>query len=314
MKHNLEITEETGNIIENLASLAYTTAEMAIYFDVDPIVFQSLAENKESKVYYHIKRGQTIGIANEEMALLDEVVTGKKKAEASKRLHEIRRNRSWDISKIDIFGGFEDSRSGRESFEKLKDYIESGSINKLSAEEAIYIEALTLFNSMTRKYGRRNTIRFFTGPPFNLKYTRASEMHDEAINLFYTDRNIEKKALRNLKADQLEEAAILARDMARSSKDLDVYGNLIMKAAKLQELDRPDIEKLPADVYMKPVRVYSLDTTHIGLPLINRQELAEQIEALEIPERDKMRLTQDALMAPFNIEDTLNGLEEESKH
>ena len=314
MKHNLEITEEIGQTIANLASLGYSVSDMSLYFDVDPIVFQSLVDNRESSVYYHIKRGQTIGIANEEMALLDEALTGEKKAESSRRLHEIRRNRSWDISKIDIFGGFENSKQGRETLEKLKDYIESGSINKISAEEAIYIEALTLFNSMTRKYGRRNTIRFFTGPPFNLRHARASEMHDEAINLFYADRNIEKKALRNLKADQLEEAAILARDMARSSKDLEVYGSLIMKAAKLQELDRPDIEKLPADVYMKPVRVYSLDTTHIGLPNINRQELAEQIEALEIPEADKIRVTQDALMAPFNIEDTLNGLEEESKY
>lgn len=310
MKHNLELTETTKTALENLASLGYTNAELAIYFDVDPVVFDSLASDPDSKIYYHIKRGKTLGIASEELALLDEVLSGKKKHEASKRLHEIRRSRAWDITKIDVFGGFENSRQGRETLEKIQQYVESGSGN-LSADEAIYIEALTMFNSMYRKYGRRNTIRFFTGPPFNLKYARAAEMFDEAINLFYTDRGIEKKALRNLKAEQLEEAAQLALQMAKSTRDLDAYGRLLMKAAQLQELDKPDVEKLPVDVYMKRIRVYSLDTEHIGLPHINRDELAREIDNLEIPEADKMRLREDAMLAPFNIEEKLDGLEKE---
>ena len=175
------------------------------------------------------------------------------------------------------------------------------------------MEALTLYNSMYRKYGRRNTIAFFTKEPFNLKHSRASEMMDEALNLFYSDRNIEKKALRHLKAEQLEEAANIVRDNAQSSKDWEVYGKLLMHAAKLQELDKPDPERLPKEIYQKPFRIYNLDPGAVGIPGINRQLVADQIEMLEIPERDKIRVRKDAMLEQINIQETINELQEESQ-
>jgi hypothetical protein len=133
------------------------------------------------------------------------------------------------------------------------------------------------------------------------------------VNLFYTDRGVEKKAMRNLFAEELSEAARIVRDNAKSSKDWEVFGDLKMKAAKLLELDKEDPDKLPHEVYQKPVRVYSLDPTSVGLPETNRQEIAKQIEALEVPERDKRRLLQDARNIPINIEEKLHELQEEGK-
>lgn len=322
------LTDEQREQIENLAAIGYTPEETGIivldgFMNVDGMKslkestfmledFIKAATDPESNIYYHIRRGQLLAAANEQIKLYEKA--GKGDVTASQQLAKIRRSKGWEISKLDIFGGFPPS-GGTEGgiLQKLEDYIQSGSVNKLSAEEAIYIEALTLFNSLARKYGRRNTIRFFTKEPFNLKYARASEMYDEAIALFYTDRNVEKKALRNLKAEQLDEAAMIVRDNAQSSKDWEVFANITMQSAKLQELDKPDVEKLPLQAYQKPIRVYSLDTESIGLPKIDRQDLANQIEALEIPERDKIRLRKDALIEPFNIQETLDELEEESK-
>lgn len=317
------LTEEQRNQIESLSGLAYTAEEIGIvilnaFLEVDGMKslkestymlqdFVQAAADPDSNIYYHIRRGQLMASANEQLAILTDALKGD--VNASQQLSKIRRSRGWEISKLDVFGGFEDKKL----LDKLEDYIQSGSVNNLSAEEAIYIDALTLFNSLGNKYGRRNTIRFFTKEPFNLKYARASEMYDEAISLLNIDRNVPKKALRNRKAEQLEEAAIIVRDNAQSSKDWEVYANIIMQAAKLQELDKPDIEKLPLQAYQKPIRVYSLDTESIGLPKIDRQDLANQIEALEIPERDKIRLRKDALIEPFNIQETLDELEEESK-
>lgn len=306
-KYFINLSEEQIDELERLSALGYTPEEMAIFFNKDKISFVQAAHDVESYIYYHIKRGQIVSAAKEQMAILAGAEKGE--VDASKQLGNIRRSRGWEISKMDIFGGFEH----KGTLEKLQDYIQGGSINKLSAEEAIYIEALTLFNSMSRKYGRRNTIIFFTRPPFNLKYARAAEMYDEAINLFYTDRNVEKKALRNLLADQLGEAAIIVRDNALEAKDWKIYGELIMQQAKLQELDRPDVEKLPKEAYMKPVRVLSMDPEFIGLGKIDRQLIANQIEQLEIPERDKTRLRGDAAIEQLNLAERLNELEEESQ-
>jgi hypothetical protein len=301
------LDDEREQELERLSALGYSHEDMALYFEVDKAVFVQKALDVNSEVYYRIQRGKLKSLAMEHMAVLEAAEKGT--LAAVQELRTIRRDRGWELSKMDVFGGIADKKL----IENIQDYLESGSINKISKEEAIYIDALSLMNSMGRKIGRRNTVAFFSGPPFHLKMSRASEMYDEAVNLFYTDRGVEKKAMRNLFAEELSEAARIVRDNAKSSKDWEVFGDLKMKAAKLLELDKEDPDKLPHEVYQKPVRVYSLDPTSVGLPETNRQEIAKQIEALEVPERDKRRLLQDARNIPINIEEKLHELQEEGK-
>ena len=165
---------------------------------------------------------------------------------------------------------------------------------------------------MDRKYGRRNTVEFFV-KTYGLKHARASEMYDEAINLFYSDRNVDKKALRIKKAEFLEDLARAAFANAETAKDIEVASNIEMKAAKLRGLDQPDPEKLPAEAFRRPVRVFSLDPSDVGLPMLNRNTIAKQIDALEIPEADKSRLRKDARIEPVQLEQYLDELETESK-
>lgn len=308
MDITLHLDDERKAELERLSALGYSPEEMAMYFDVDKAFFVQAARDVNSNIHYHIKRGQILSLAKEQMALLESAEGGN--VSSSDHLGKIRRTRSWEISKLDIFGGGMDKRLLR----KLEDYIESGSMSDLSSEEAIYLDALTLINSMGRKYGRRNTVKFFTQHPWNLKYHRASELYDEAVTLFYTDRNVEKKALRHRYAEMLEEAALVVKENAACSKDWETYGNLIAQAAKLQELDKPDPEKLDAAAYLQPLRYYSLNPEHVGLPNVDRQELARQIEALDIPEREKARIRQESLLEEINLEKRLDELEKEAKN
>jgi len=64
---------------------------------------------------------------------------------------------------------------------------------------------------------------------------------------------------------------------------------------------------------MKPVRYYSIDPGDVGLHTIDRQQVARQIESLEIPEREKIRVRQDARIEHVNLEERLNELEENSQ-
>lgn len=300
------LTEEQITQLESLAALGYEPADMALIFKLDETQFCKAAADPASNINFHIRRGKLMSVAKEEMAILEK--TEKGDITASQQLSKIRRNRGFEISKQDIFGSFDDKKA----YQKLEDFIESGSKADLSSEEAIYLEALTMMHSMDRKYGRRKTVAFFTKAPFNLAYSRASEMYDEAVNLFYSDRKIEKKALRYKKAELLEELARMGLQMVNSVRDLEVIGNLQMQAAKLQELDKPDAEKLPSELYRKQYRVFSLDPEKVGIPGINRQQLADQIDSLEIPEADKLRIRQDARLEDVTFEDNINELTEEN--
>src|SRR5690606_12021980 len=162
------------------------------------------------------------------------------------------------------------------------------------------------------QYGSRATFDFCV-KHYKLKQQRESEKYYETINLFYGNRNINKKALRHKYAERLENAANVVAANAETPRDWEVYGNLMKQAATIQELDKPDVEKLPKEMYLPPVKVYTLDPDTVGLPTINRNELAAEIDALNHPESVKSSLRQDAMIDPIDIVGKLDKITEEFK-
>lgn len=302
---NFGLSEEDLEKLEKLAALGYTPREIAMFFKLPEKPFEHVANDPTSHINYRIERGKFAALANESLLILAAAETGD--IEASKRLQDIRRNRGFKISKDDIFG-----TPDRKAMQALEDWIQGGSKSDLKTDERIYLEALTLMHSMDRKYGRKKTIEFFV-KTYSLQHRRASEMYDESINLFYSDRSTERKALRVKKAEFLEDLARAAATNAETAKDIEVAANIEMKAAKLRGLDQPDPEKLPPEAFRRPIRVFSLDTTDIGMPALNRNQIARQIDALEIPESDKSRLRKDARLETIQLEQYLDELETESK-
>lgn len=193
---------------------------------------------------------------------------------------------------------------------KLQDYIQSGSSSELSDEEQRYLDILYLLNGLRRKYGKENAIAFIQRPPYSISYRRSRQMYDEAINLFYLDDGIEKQASRNMLYEQLLAAAAVVKMTAKGSKDMEVLGDLIMKAYKVKGLDEVEPPKVPEELYNKPYKIYSLNPEMISLPKVSRNELAERIDNMEIPEREKRRVRQEAGVEDVHFMDILDEQEE----
>lgn len=179
-------------------------------------------------------------------------------------------------------------------FDILQDYIQGGSKEALSDDEQKYLDLLYLLNSLRRKYGKENAIAFIQRPPNSIPYRKAREMYDEAINLFYGDDGIEKQAHRNAMFEGLMAAANLILKTSESSKDVEVYGDLITKAYKIKGLDTPEPPRIPEGLYKKPIKIYSLNPGSISLPTVDRKALADRIDNLEISEVEKNRIRQEA--------------------
>jgi hypothetical protein len=303
---HLTFTEDELLELEKLSALGYTVAQMAMYFKRDFKSFEKAALDPESVISYHVARGELMSLANEQMHILLAAEGGN--ISASQQLANIKRNRGFKISKEEIFAGLDDMKTYR----VFEDWVQGGCKSDISKEESIYLEALCKMNDMDRKYGRKNTVAFFN-KKYNLSLSRASAMYDEAINLFNTDRNVTKKAQRHRYADQLDEMALMIKQNASGPKDAEVYGDLVMKAGKMRELDKSDPEPLPKELYLKPVRLMTLDPTMVGLSAINRGDVGKQIDDLDIPEADKVRVKADAMLTNINFEETLDELEEESR-
>ncbi|RHH50006.1 hypothetical protein DW206_05045 [Bacteroides ovatus] len=198
-------------------------------------------------------------------------------------------------------------------FDRLQDYLASGCTMELTGDEMDYYNALYALIGIQRKYGKDNAISFLMHDPFQVKRARAREMYNEAINLFFANDSVENNAHRNMMYDNLQKAAQVVLMNAHSSKDMEVYGNLMIQAAKIKQLDKPDPQKRK-EVNEKPIKIYMLDTQAVGMPQVNRQLLAEQIDSIpDIPEREKVRLKRDAQVIDVDIIEMLDDQETKTK-
>lgn len=197
-------------------------------------------------------------------------------------------------------------------FDTLQDYIASGCTMELTADELDYYNALYALVGINRKYGKDNAIAFLMHEPFNVERMRARKMYSEAINLFYLNDTIENNAHRNLMYDNLMKAAQVVLQNAVSSKDMEVYGNLNIQAAKIKQLDKPDPVK-PKEIDDKPIKIYDLNPEAVGLSSANRQILAAQIDSVDLPQTEKIRLKRDANIVDIDFEEMLNDQEEKTK-
>ena len=300
------LDDERISQLESLAGLGYSVDEIAMYFDVDKVFFRQAALDVESPIHYHIKRGQMMAVANAEIALLAASNTGD--VPAMDQLAKIRRDKGWETSRLDIFGGILDKKL----IEKIEDHLDSGGKKGFDrSDERLWFDALTLAIHLQRKIGRRNTVSLFH-KSYGMKLTQASQLVDEAVRLFYSDRFTDRRSLRHLLAENILEGAIIVRDNANSSSDWKVFTEMQLAAAKLLRLDEVEEDRLDDKLFQPPVRVYSLDVVNVGLPAPNRQLLAQQIDSLEVPEREKIRLRQEAMIDVIQLEERLSGLEKES--
>lgn len=197
-------------------------------------------------------------------------------------------------------------------YNTIEDYIQGGSKGTLTDDEQEYMHILFLMNTMRHKYGKLNTIKFFQKEPFNITAYSSKRMFDECINLFYSHENIEKAALRNVIAEDLENAANVVLETAQHAKDMEVYGDLRYKFYKIMQLDKPDPPKIPDELYKKPIKIYTLSPKNLGLTDDDRNELANEIDSIpDVREMDKHRFKQEANIIDIDFIELLNEQGEE---
>lgn len=190
-------------------------------------------------------------------------------------------------------------------YDELLVYIDSGAKGNLPEEMIEYVNLLELIRGMHMRYENRQAIvNFLQQPPYSLSYYQAIHRYTEAINFFYLDHQIKKDAWRNLYAEKIDRAADLVLATATSSKDIDIYKNLIYAAKELRGLDQKDELDIPEDFFKPKVKIFTLDPKMLGRNRPDRRLLARHIDSLDIPEADKQRARSDA-----GINDTIDFIE-----
>lgn len=295
---NNEEKDDSLDRIAYLAALGWPDNEIFISEGIDE---KSVPE----EVREAIEHGRLKKRADIEIAVARAAASGT--PEAVKQFNEVVRDKSFSISKLDLFGGPEDQGA----FERIQDYIAEGSRGNLSQKEQVYIDLLTMIYSLDGQWGKRRTIKFLTSKPFSFSYEQASNMYAESIEMFFANRKVSKEAMRAKMADQYDTLYALAMRNARTTKDFEIAAGILSSKAKVLRLDQDDPQQLPAENYSKQFRVLSLSPEVIGLPRANRDELARQIDGIVAPEAVKKRLRVDAGIDDLDIVKLMDNVAQE---
>ncbi len=295
---NNEEKDDSLDRIAYLAALGWPDNEIFISEGIDE---KSVPE----EVREAIEHGRLKKRADIEIAVARAAASGT--PEAVKQFNEVVRDKSFSLSKLDLFGGPEDEGA----FERIQDYIAGGSKGNLSQKEQVYIDLLTMIYSLDGQWGKRRTIKFLTSKPFSFSYEQASNMYAEAIEMFFANRKVSKEAMRAKMADQYDTLYTLAMQNARTTKDFEIAAGILSSKAKVLRLDQDDPQQLPAENYSKQFRVLSLSPEVIGLPRANRDELARQIDGIVAPEAVKKRLRVDAGIDDLDIVKLMDNVAQE---
>lgn len=304
--HSPVLTDGDRDILRKLGALNWSEKDIAGYFGFDPLWFHEQWTNPDSEMSRLVRQGGLQERAKVEMAIFRNAQSGD--IDSVSKFQEITRDKSFSMSKLDLFGGTADM----DAFSRVQDYIASGSKGRLSDDEAIYIDLLTMVYSLDGRFGKRKTIKFLTSHPFDFSYERAANIYAEAVEMFYGNRNVSRDALRAKAADQYDALYHLALDAAKTTKDYEIASGILTQKSRVLNLDKEDPVQLPPQQYQKQYRLLSLSPESIGLPPANRDELARQIDSMtDIPETERERLRMEASIDDMDIVKVLENVTQE---
>ena len=181
----------------------------------------------------------------------------------------------------------------------LQQYINTGCTADMPEEILRYLNELELVRGLLLRYvAKENIIKLLKAAPYNLTDYSARQRFFDAIDLFYIYNEIKREAWRGLFAERLENIATTMLHASKSVRELKEAAMIFVEAAKMRGVFDPEPDSLPEELFVKPIRIYTIDITDLGHERVNRHELARMIDSYQIDEVTRQRLRQEAMVEP----------------
>lgn len=300
------ITELEKSKLFELGQLRWEDKDIAALMGWPLDAFQRELQNPQSLIARTLLQGELSAQFQLEKKLLDDAKGGD--VDAVVQYDKVVRDRSFKMSKLDLFGGAEDETV----FERIRAYYDSGCKGDMSAKEQMYLEVLQMTYSFEVRYGKRKAIKILTKAPYNLSYERAADLISESVEMFNGGRRVTKEAMRCHLADTYDALYHLMIESATTTKDYAMAASILEKKAKVLQLDKEDDIAIDKKEYIKTFRLLTIEPETIGLPKANRDELAAQIDSIDnLSEQEARRLKMDAGVIDMDIIGVLENVAQE---
>lgn len=162
----------------------------------------------------------------------------------------------------------------------LYEWIESGKAPE--GELALYVNLLDKIRGMMQRkdiYGNKEAIiKHLINFEEGMTRYKAVQFYSESIEYFNTQTIISQRAWRNLYADELDRLYDLAVSLAQTTGDSEKASKIKERAAKIRGLDQEEPEKIPASLFTRPNKIYTMDMNMFEAGAVDRTEAIAWVE------------------------------------
>jgi len=191
-------------------------------------------------------------------------------------------------------------------YARLEKYIATGDEKLLDSGLRTYIDQLATVRQALEKYRSQDEIMRMLRVAYpTLSIVSCRQIYVDAINFFYTDLKLKKKALRSLLSSRLDTLFILALER----DELENARRIIQTQAEILQLDIPEEPEGELDPLRNDSRpiIFTPDPKVLGLKSkTNVQTLKRQMKDWGLTKGEEERVTRDAVP-----EEPLTGFEHE---
>lgn len=184
-------------------------------------------------------------------------------------------------------------------------FIETGDPLNAPPEIVQYLEILSAVHTMSLRidiYGSREMVLKHIIINYGVTHGKASTLYNEAIEYFFAEKEVSKKAYGNFYANIVDQAINFTRLTMKDSSDAKRLTDMVKVAAELRGVFDEQEQEIPKEMFSKPIVIYSTDFEELGLQPTNRKKLQEQIDKIEgLSEKEKEKLYQDADITPYTL-------------
>ena len=296
----MELTPAQLREIENLAAINYSVKQIAMYLDLDFKAFQKAftistddPDYKAGHIRYHYDRGQLMAQAEIDKANLKRAKDGNltsiqqwKKDTAAQKLINLKQKVYYDEE--------------RQEYEHLQALIERGDTANLPEKIVKYYEQIDFIRCLYNKYESKSFIINAVSKHWpSLTKHNATQLYFDTLNFFNLDNTVKVEAWANIYADRLDNMARICHEL----NDFETERRCIMDAAQLRGVGKDKGPQIPDELLDRRPVFYTIRLKDLGVPEINRNDLAAFIDKLDISEKVRQRVRREALIedVPFEM-------------
>jgi hypothetical protein len=148
---------------------------------------------------------------------------------------------------------------------------------------------------------RQLKLEYFVKNQVELSDYNARQIYDNAMNYYYADRTIRKEAWRNMLAEKYQIGAQLCLDR----NDFEGHRKYMEAVERVLRLNEKDEDTVDPRLLDRRVFIYIVSGKELGIPEVNRTELARLIDTYDIREAQKVRIKREAGSLPRKLLDQM---------